>query len=157
MTDRSVREKKSIPTSVQLKITGVQNAREGSFPVTLLVGGTYYRKGDVHYIFYTEVDEDGLETKNRLTVRPGQVELRKQGQGSSVLAFEAGQKKNCHYHTIAGTMQLVSDTKRIHWEEASRTRRLHMAYTLFMGDCHMSDNELTLEMILPSTLKGPTL
>ena len=140
---------KSLRTPVRLKITGLQTGEEKTDPVVLIVRGEYYCKKDVHYIFYTEYGEGGEETRNRLTFRQGQVELRKQGAGRSLLAFETGRKRDCHYHTVVGPMRLVSDTRRIHWEEETGRRRLHMEYSLLMNDQLMSDNVLVLEMTFP--------
>ena len=148
MTDRVSREESSTRIPVQLKITGIQAGDQTTEPVVLMVSGEYFRKKGTHYIFYTEYGESGEKTRNRLTVRPGQVELKKQGPGRSVLTFETGKRINCHYHTVAGRMNLISDTRKIHWEESTGHRRLYMEYSLLMNDQIMSDYQLTVEMAL---------
>ena len=148
MTDRVFREESFTRIPVQLKITGIQTGDLAAEPVVLMVRGEYFQKKGTHYIFYTEYGEFGEKTRNRLTFHFGQVELKKQGPGRSVLTFETGKRINCHYHTVAGLMSLVSDTKKIHWEESSSHRRLYMEYSLLMNDQIMSDYQLTVEMTM---------
>ena len=148
MTNRISSEGPSTRIPVQLKITGIQTGYQPVEPVVLVVRGEYFQKKGTHYIFYTEYGDAGEETRNRLTFRPGQVELKKRGTGMSLLAFETGKKMDCHYHTVAGQMNLVSDTRKIHWEEASGQRKLYMEYSLLMNGQVMSDYQLTVEMVL---------
>ena len=148
MTDRVSRAESFTRIPVQLKITGIQTGDLAAEPVVLMVRGEYFQKKGTHYIFYTEYGEFGEKTRNRLTFRPGQVELKKRGTGMSLLAFETGKKMDCHYHTVAGQMNLVSDTRKIHWEEASGQRKLYMEYSLLMNGQVMSDYQLTVEMVL---------
>ena len=100
---------------VWLTITGIQKGFEQEEPVTLVTEGSYIYKNDVHYIFYSERTEEGAVIKNRLTISPGSVELRKTGAGNfnSVLVFDTQHNKNCIYQSPAGPMELVSDTKKI--------------------------------------------
>ena len=76
---------------VWLTITGIQKGFDQEEPVTLVTEGSYIHKNGVHYIFYSERTEEGAVIKNRLTISPGNVELRKTGAGNfnSVLVFEA--------------------------------------------------------------------
>lgn len=148
MTNRSSGRGPSVRTPVLLKITGTQTDAPATEPVVLVVRGEYFQKKETHYIFYTEYGDTGEEIRNRLTLRPGQVELKKSGPGMSLLVFEVGKRMDCHYDTVAGQMNLVSDTRRIHWEEASGQRKLHMEYSLLMNGQVMSDYQLTVEMVL---------
>lgn len=79
---------------VWLTITGIQKGFEQEEPVTLVTEGSYIYKNDVHYIFYSERTEEGAVIKNRLTISPGSVELRKTGAGNfnSVLVFDTQHK-----------------------------------------------------------------
>ena len=84
---------------VWLTITGIQKGFDQEEPVTLVTEGSYIYKNDVHYIFYSERTEEGAVIKNRLTISPGSVELRKTGAGNfnSVLVFDTQHNKNCIY------------------------------------------------------------
>ena len=86
---------------VWLTITGIQKGFEQEEPVTLVTEGSYIYKNDVHYIFYSERTEEGAVIKNRLTISPGSVELRKTGAGNfnSVLVFDTQHNKNCIYQS----------------------------------------------------------
>ena len=94
---------------VWLTITGIQKGFDQEEPVTLVTEGSYIYKKDVHYIFYSERTEEGAVIKNRLTISPGSVELRKTGAGNfnSVLVFDTQHNKNCIYQSPAGPMELV--------------------------------------------------
>ena len=61
---------------VWLTITGIQKGFDQEEPVTLVTEGSYIHKNGVHYIFYSERTEEGAVIKNRLTISPGNVELR---------------------------------------------------------------------------------
>ena len=82
---------------VWLTITGIQKGFDQEEPVTLVTEGSYIHKNGVHYIFYSERTEEGAVIKNRLTISPGNVELRKTGAGNfnSVLVFDTEHNKNC--------------------------------------------------------------
>lgn len=99
---------------VWLTITGIQKGFDQEEPVTLVTEGSYIHKNGVHYIFYSERTEEGAVIKNRLTISPSNVELRKTGAGNfnSVLVFDTEHNKNCLYQSPAGPMELVSDTKK---------------------------------------------
>lgn len=86
---------------VWLTITGIQKGFDQEEPVTLVTEGSYIHKNGVHYIFYSERTEEGAVIKNRLTISPGNVELRKTGAGNfnSVLVFDTEHNKNCLYQS----------------------------------------------------------
>ena len=123
---------------VWLTITGIQKGFEQEEPVTLVTEGSYIYKNDVHYIFYSERTEEGAVIKNRLTISPGSVELRKTGAGNfnSVLVFDTQHNKNC--------MELVSDTKKIRVLHGDAHFKLQLKYSLIMNGMLVSDYDLTV-------------
>ena len=103
-------------------------------------------KNGVHYIFYSERTEEGAVIKNRLTISPGNVELRKTGAGNfnSVLVFDTEHNKNCLYQSPAGPMELVSDTKKIRVLHGDAHFKLQLKYSLIMNGMLVSDYDLTV-------------
>ena len=114
--------------------------------MTLVTEGSYIYKNDVHYIFYSERTEEGAVIKNRLTISPGSVELRKTGAGNfnSVLVFDTQHNKNCIYQSPAGPMELVSDTKKIRVLHGDAHFKLQLKYSLIMNGMLVSDYDLTV-------------
>ena len=100
----------------------------------------------MHYIFYSERTEEGAVIKNRLTISPGNVELRKTGAGNfnSVLVFDTEHNKNCLYQSPAGPMELVSDTKKIRVLHGDAHFKLQLKYSLIMNGMLVSDYDLTV-------------
>ena len=131
---------------VWLTITGIQKGFEQEEPVTLVTEGSYIYKNGVHYIFYSERTEEGAIIKNRLTISPDSVELRKTGAGSfnSVLVFDTQHNKNCIYQSPAGPMELVSDTKKIRVLHGDAHFKLQLKYSLIMNGMLVSDYDLTV-------------
>ena len=112
---------------VWLTITGIQKGFDQEEPVTL-------------------VTEGGAVIKNRLTISPGNVELRKTGAGNfnSVLVFDTEHNKNCLYQSPAGPMELVSDTKKIRVLHGDAHFKLQLKYSLIMNGMLVSDYDLTV-------------
>lgn len=131
---------------VWLTITGIQKGFDQEEPVTLVTEGSYIHKNGVHYIFYSERTEEGAVIKNRLTISPGNVELRKTGAGNfnSVLVFDTEHNKNCLYQSPAGPMELVSDTKKIRVLHGDAHFKLQLKYSLIMNGMLVSDYDLTV-------------
>ena len=82
----------------------------------------------------------------RLTISPGNVELRKTGAGNfnSVLVFDTEHNKNCLYQSPAGPMELVSDTKKIRVLHGDAHFKLQLKYSLIMNGMLVSDYDLTV-------------
>lgn len=129
---------------VWLSITGLQSGMGAEEKVVLETEGKYIYKEDTHYLFYSERAEGGCEIKNRLTVTPETVELRKSGGGGSVLTFCEAHAQACLYQSPAGPMELVSDTKKIRKRLAPDHFELVLDYALLMGGAPVSDYHLTV-------------
>lgn len=132
---------------VWLTITGIQSGFGQEETLTLAAEGKYYHKDGVHYIFYEERTEEGYVIKNRLTVSPGLAQLRKKGTGmqESVLTFNEEHAQPCLYHSPAGPMELVSDTRKIRVRKRDDLLKVVLEYSLIMGGTPVSDYHLTLE------------
>ena len=113
---------------VWLTITGIQKGFDQEEPVTLVTEGSYIHKNGVHYIFYSERTEEGAVIKNRLTISPGNVELRKTGAGNfnSVLVFD------------------TEHNKKIRVLHGDAHFKLQLKYSLIMNGMLVSDYDLTV-------------
>ena len=130
---------------VWITITGIQKGIQEEPPVVLQTEGQYIKKGNTHYLFYTERTEEGVSVKNRLTVAPDYVELRKSGMGDSILKFREGRAEQCRYQSPAGPMEMVSTTQKIQISHRNGCFKLSMVYALHMNDVLVSDYHLSAE------------
>lgn len=130
---------------VRLTITGIQSAFGQEDASEVITTAEYYGKGHVRYLFYSEYTEEHQVIRNRLTIAPDYIELKKRGNGSSVLTFREGRMEPCTYQSPAGSMELVSDTRRIDIKEREDDLILHLEYSLIMNGSLMSDYKLTVK------------
>lgn len=130
---------------VKLSITGIQKAFGQEDPVTLVTTGKYVHKEGTHYLFYSEFTENKEEVKNRLTITPDHVELKKSGKGVSLLKFDRMHAQPCLYQSVAGPMELVSDTKKIKITHGHTFLKMVLVYSFSMNGQPVSDYHLTME------------
>lgn len=128
-----------------LTIKGVQKGFGQEEVSEIAATADYYQKKDRHYLFYTETTEGGVLLKNRLTIGPDMVELRKSGGGDSLLRFRPGHMEPCVYQSPAGPLQMVSETKKIHLETNHSVLKLRLEYSFYMSGMLVSEYTLTVE------------
>ncbi len=133
-----------------LTVRGVQQGFGQEEVSEITTSADYFIKDGTHYLFYSEKTEEGRTLKNRLTITPDVVELKKSGGGDSLLRFREGHSEPCVYHSPAGPMQMVSDTKRIHLHTKEEKLHLTLEYSFYMSGMLVSEYHLTVEgKILP--------
>lgn len=130
---------------VYLTIKGIQRGFGQEDVNEVATTGDYFKKGNKHYVFYKEYQEDGSMTSNRLTVEPGFAQLKKTGAGNSELNFREGHSEPCIYQSAVGPMDLVSNTRKIKILEKENQMRFMLFYSLYMGGSIMSEYELKVE------------
>ena len=149
MTNKKEVSRKGDKDNIKLTITGIQSGEWESEPVVLYTRGRFLRKGRRAYLFYTEYSEEGYPVRNRLVLDLSRelpyVELKKEMGLTSILRFRPGSRETCIYHTVAGPMDLVSDTGKIHFSEEETGISLEMEYILFMAGSAISDYTLRIE------------
>lgn len=131
-------------SKVRLIIKGIQSALGQEDVSEITTTADYYEKNGKHYLFYNEYTEDHHKIKNRLTIAPSHVELRKTGGGDSILTFRKGALEPCCYQSPVGPMELLSDTRQIILHHHPEYLELHLEYTLSMNGTAMSDYRLTV-------------
>ena len=130
---------------VRLTITGVQTGFGQEDVSEVITVADYYEKGRKRFLFYSEYTEDHQIIKNRLTMDPDYVELKKTGNGSSLLTFRQGRLEHCWYQSPVGPMELTSDTRLIDLKISEDNLSLHLVYSLIMNGTLMSDYKLTVK------------
>ena len=130
---------------IRLTVKGVQRGFGQEEVSEITTFADYFMKNEKHYIFYSETTEEGRTLKNRLTVSPDVVELKKSGCGDSLLRFREGHSETCVYQSPAGALEMVSDTRRIKMHAGEDLLRLTLEYSFYMSGMLVSDYHLTVE------------
>lgn len=152
MTDADISQKD--PSAKQPKqllkkhllISGTQSCDGETIKNELNTTAKYLVRGEKHYIFYDEYQEDGTSLQCRLLITPKEAELKKSGQGVSILRFLPGTRQECHYQSPVGTLSLVSDTQRLHLTTTETGMHLNLHYTLYMNASPLSEYELNVNV-----------
>lgn len=135
---------------LRLNVKGIQRGFGQEEVSEITTVADYFIKNEKHYIFYSETTEEGRTLKNRLTISPDVVELKKSGGGDSLLRFREGHSENCVYQSPAGPLEMVSDTKKIQLHAREHLMRLTLEYSFYMSGMLVSEYQLTVEgKVLP--------
>ncbi|MCR5271559.1 MAG: DUF1934 domain-containing protein [Lachnospiraceae bacterium] len=115
--------------------------------VEVIIPGTYYNKGDSHYIFYEEVME-GVDDilKNRIVIVGDRVEVIKSGKISVGMQFDRISAYETEYKTPFGVFPFRIVTSEIKIEESEKLISCDIKYTLEMEETKISDCELSIKV-----------
>jgi len=131
--------------NVRLTITGIQSGFGPEDRTEQITTAEYYNNKGRQYLFYTEYTEEGTAVRCRLAIEPGRVELKKTGNGESVLIFSKRGMQRCSYQSPAGPLELLSDTHRIEILSDEDCLTVYLEYSLFLHGEPVSDYRLTIK------------
>lgn len=109
----------------------------------------YHKIRDKIYLFYDEYQEDGSVQSCRLTITSKEVELKKTGNGISILRFRENTRQECRYQSPMGELSLIADTHRLQLSCSEEERphiQVELEYSLYMGASKMSDYQLKIKI-----------
>lgn len=132
-----------------LLITGTQECDGETIVNELNTMAKYTVRGQKHYIFYDEYQEDGSCLSCRLLVTREEAELKKSGPrttGASILRFRPGTRQECHYQSPVGTLSLISDTQKFQLDMTEQGMSLKLRYTLYMNAEELSRYDLSVHI-----------
>lgn len=132
--------------NVVITVRGLQRAVSEDEPVEVISAGTYLRKADTHYLSYEEADDEGKITKNRIKITPDSIEMTKQGNITTQMIFNMGEKQYACYATPFGELTLGMTTKHISVTEEEKELSAALRYDLEVNGAHMSECELDIEV-----------
>ena len=98
------------------------------------------------YIRYTEVDEEGHETKNRLVIDASEIHLKKSGQNVFDMRFAKEVESAGIYETPYGSFATVITTTEIVWEETDTEIQVALDYSLEMQNAHVADCHMDIRI-----------
>lgn len=135
--------------NVKLTLTGIQYDDAGQKTVTeFSCEAEYYLKGESHYLFYEEAEEDtGLSVKCTLKLKGRQLELQKKGAFSSLMVLEPNKKYVTQYRTPLGSLPLELLTERLETAFGESEIVCTAEYLLSSGGQRLSRNLILIKII----------
>lgn len=146
---------------VMIAITGLQFDTEGDEPVEVVSAGTYYQKGNKHFILYDEYltdnnfgygeslpegTKDADLTKNTVVLSDGIVEIIKSGANNVHMVFETGKKNVTSYHTPFGELIISTHTTKVELNESENEIVVNLTYGLDMNYSYISDCRIMIKI-----------
>ena len=98
---------------IYVTVRGSHRIGDGEDVVESTSDGHYLRRDDTDYITYSETDENGMETKTLLKIRPGYVQVTRKGAVSTSMELEQGKDHDSLYATGFGCVRITTKTKRV--------------------------------------------
>lgn len=120
------------------------DAYEESGMVEKLIPAEYYERDGSHYLFFTEEEESGEQTKTRIKFCKEMLELVRQGSIVTRMVFEKDKLHMTDYRTPFGGFLLGIRTEKVVLEEAEKSLRVRVQYRLEMNGEHTSDSKIEL-------------
>ncbi len=116
--------------------------------VNMAADGEYYLKNGKHYIRYEETGESPDEViKNTIRISPDSVDIIRNGQISTHMAFKKNEKNISGYDTLFGEILIGIYTNDIEITEMEDLIEVSLDYSLDIDDEHISDNSISLSVI----------
>lgn len=138
---------------VMVTLKGNQTNADGvSEPVEVITTGSYYKKGDSHYVLYDEcVAGDEEKSHSTLKFSQDEVMLKRTGPGAMVMYFNPGVKTQSGYSTPFGNLAMGVETEKIFLEVQDEYIKLEIKYVLdvnyeYAADCIL---EAELRSLIP--------
>lgn len=146
--------------NINIFIEGIVSGEEES-RITTKASGYYRLLDNVHLIKYREsavikdeisdptggdtlgADRDGLNT---IKISSKMVEMIKSGENSTHMIFDLDRYTQSVYDTPYGSLHFKIQTTKIEVEERDMQITLHMEYSLFHEDSHISDNRIYINI-----------
>lgn len=96
--------------------------------------GSYFEKGGSAYVLYDEETENGDVNKCRLKLSDTELEMRKNGQVSTVMVFDRLKNTSSFFRTPYGSFNLEIKTKRLDIYKSPVELKVKLEYEMSVGD-----------------------
>ncbi len=126
----------------EVVITVVGSQEDGD--IVLTTCGSYYKKDDMHYVFYQEqADSDSDIVKDKLKFNDTTFEITKRGAINSQMNFKRDDVTCNYYQTPYGPIDIEITTKSYDFKESDSQIDLNVYYSLSLNkqegvECHVS-------------------
>lgn len=133
--------------NVIISLTGLQYvAEEAEAPIEVINFGTYYKKGEKHYLLYEETEENGAAVKCRIKVSENELELQKKDRSNTRLLFLPGEEYLTNYETPYGGLLVGVNTYSIELFEEEEFLRATLRYGLEINNEKTGECTLVLKV-----------
>ena len=126
---------------ILVSIRGLQSMGEDqSEDLEVIIPGSYYKKGDKHYIKYDEVTE-GMEgtTSNLIKLQENCMEVTKRGLTNTHMVFEEQKKNMTYYDTPFGNLLVGIAATNVSMKETEEQIDVKVNYALEINYEHLAD------------------
>ncbi len=126
---------------ILVSIRGLQSMGEDqSEDLEVIIPGSYYKKGDKHYIKYDEVTE-GMEgtTSNLIKLQENCMEVTKRGLTNTHMVFEEQKKNMTYYDTPFGNLLVGIAATNVSMKESEEQIDVKVNYALEINYEHLAD------------------
>lgn len=124
-----------------VSIKGLQNpGEETEDELEVIIPGSYYKRGDKHFVKFDEVTE-GMEgrTSNLLKIQKNSLEVTKRGLTNTHMVFEEQKKNMTYYDTPFGNLLVGIAATRVAMEETGENIDVKVDYALEVNYEHLAD------------------
>lgn len=115
--------------------------------VELIIPGSYYKKGDRHFIKYDEVTE-GMEgtTSNLIKLHQNSMEVTQKGLTNTHMVFEEQKKNMTYYDTPFGNLLVGIAATNVSLTETENQIDVKVDYALEINDEHLADCTIRMKV-----------
>jgi len=114
--------------------------RKESDYIDVITPGEYFFRDGRHYLIYNEMLEGcDVPIRNRMTITPDRVTIRKQGVVATEMDFSPDRVTHTYYGTPYGSLDLSISTRSVDVRAEEDRIQAHIRYHLMMGDDERTD------------------
>ncbi len=132
---------------VIVSVSSFQTMQDDTEQMEVINKGNYYKKEDLHYVFYDEIME-GFDqpVRSLMKFKEGALTVTKKGPISVSMIFEESRKNMCCYATPYGDVMVGIDTNSIELTEEDDRIMLNVDYALEANYEHLGYCQIKLEV-----------
>jgi uncharacterized beta-barrel protein YwiB (DUF1934 family) len=132
-----------VPVRVQVRTVIAQGGERESFE--LVTFGRFFRKGANFYLLYEEELMDVGKIKTSVKFSEESAVILRSGAVNMRLAFQRNRKMKGHYQSPYGTMDAMTDTKKLtHEQNNEKEGNLHLLYDFMMQEDHAGTYQMDI-------------
>ncbi|MCR5420761.1 MAG: DUF1934 domain-containing protein [Lachnospiraceae bacterium] len=133
---------------VLITISGVQSDElKDSDKVEIVTSGSYYKKNNMHYLLYDEIEEgQDRITKNIAKFDTEGFHIIKSGSINANMSFEQNKRSISNYITPYGSFLVGVDASKIDITENDESIKVDIEYSLDLNYEHLADCQLHMDI-----------
>ncbi len=122
-----------IPVLVSIH-SSVRRDDDSEEPISLMTTGTLTLQEDSAFVTYQETLDESIPPQTVVvTVKDDMVTMHREGDYSTQMVFQRGQRYECEYHMPFGSMEMAVFCTRLHYDLAEDGGEILLVYQMDMG------------------------